>query len=208
MARILITSGPTRQYLDPIRYLTNASSGRMGSALSKAVLAAGHDVVIVSGPVDFHYSEKAEVVDVVSTEEMLDECGRIFPDCDGLIGVAAPCDYRPVKVEDNKISKTGRPLELYLVETPDVVATLGARKNSRQWIVGFALETEDHRFRALAKLETKSCDLMVLNEPSAMNSTENQVEVLDRTGAVVSSIAGTKDLVAAGILAVIHERLM
>ena len=208
MARILITSGPTRQYLDPIRYLTNASSGRMGLALSKAVLAAGHDVVIVSGPVDFHYPEKAEVVDVVSTEEMLDECGRIFPDCDGLIGVAAPCDYRPVKVEDNKISKTGRPLELYLVETPDVVATLGTRKNSRQWVVGFALETEDHRFRALAKLETKSCDLMVLNEPSAMNSTENQVEILDRTGAVVSSIAGTKDLVAAGILAVIHERLM
>ena len=208
MARILITSGPTRQYLDPIRYLTNASSGRMGLALSKAVLAAGHDAVIVSGPVDFHYPEKAKVVDVVSTEEMLDECGRIFPDCDGLIGVAAPCDYRPVKVEDNKISKTGRPLELYLVETPDVVATLGTRKNSRQWVVGFALETEDHRFRALAKLETKSCDLMVLNEPSAMNSTENQVEILDRTGAVVSSIAGTKDLVAAGILSVIHERLM
>src|SRR6185369_8960587 len=162
MARILITSGPTRQYIDPVRYLTNASSGRMGKALAEAALAAGHQVTIVSGPVDVAYPPAAKVIAVVSTEDMLAAAQQVFPHCDGLIGVAAPSDYRPMVVATNKIAKTGEPLLLHLVETADVVATLGATK-TRQWLVGFALETEDHRLRALAKLEKKHCDLMVLN---------------------------------------------
>ena len=90
MARILITSGPTRQYIDPVRYITNASSGRMGKALAEAALAAGHQVTIVSGPVDVAYPPAARVIEVVSTEQMLEACQNVFPDCDGLIGVAAP----------------------------------------------------------------------------------------------------------------------
>jgi len=207
MPRILITSGPTRQYLDPVRYLTNASSGRMGCELAAAMLARGHEVVVVSGPVEVDYPKRAEVVQVVSTEEMLAACRELFPSCDGLIGVAAPCDYRPVKVAANKIAKTGSPLELHLVETPDVVATLGAEK-SDQWLVGFALETEDHRFRAITKMERKSCDLMVLNEPSAMNSLHNEVEILNREGMVVATFAGTKSVVARGIVQVVHAELM
>jgi phosphopantothenoylcysteine decarboxylase/phosphopantothenate--cysteine ligase len=115
VARILITSGPTRQYLDPVRYLTNASSGRMGRALAEAALEAGHGVVVVSGPVEVIYPAAAEVIDVISTEEMLEACRRVFPACDGLVGVAAPCDYRPVRVADGKIQKTGQPLELHLI---------------------------------------------------------------------------------------------
>lgn len=207
MARILITSGPTRQYIDPVRYLTNASSGRMGKALAEAALARGHDVVIVSGPVDVSYPAKAEVVAVISTEEMLAACQRVFPDCDGLIGVAAPSDYRPLRVETNKIAKTGEPLTLQLVETADVVATLGATKTT-QWLVGFALETEDHRLRALAKAEKKACNLMVLNGPEAMHSLENHVEILDRQGNVLTTLAGPKEDVARGIFAVIEERLI
>ena len=157
MARILITSGPTRQYLDPVRYLTNASSGRMGRALAASALAAGHEVIIVSGPVEVEYPAGATVVPVVSTEDMLRECQAVFGSCDGMIGVAAPCDYRPVKVAPGKINKTGEPLVLHLIETPDVVATLGSTKKG-QWLVGFALETDDHRLRAVAKLEKKSCD--------------------------------------------------
>src|SRR5690349_23348831 len=88
LARILITSGPTRQHLDPVRYLTNASSGRMGQSLAQAAVDAGHDVVIVSGPVEVSYPSACEVLPVVSTEEMLEICQRIFPKCDGLIGVA------------------------------------------------------------------------------------------------------------------------
>src|ERR1700733_10523632 len=207
MARILITSGPTRQYLDPVRYLTNASSGRMGRALAAAALAAGHEVTIVSGPVDIEYPGAARVVPVVSTEEMLAESRKLFPDCDGLIGVAAPCDYRPVRVATSKIAKTGEPLELRLIETDDVVATLGAQKQ-RQWLVGFALETEDHRLRALAKLERKHCDLMVLNGPQAMHSLDNAVEVIAPDGTVIGSFNAAKEVVAEQIFAIITRRLI
>lgn len=207
MARILITSGPTRQYLDPVRYLTNASSGRMGRALAASALAAGHEVIIVSGPVDVDYPVAARVVPVISTEDMLAESRRWFADCDGLIGVAAPCDYRPIKVAAGKIAKTGEPLVLQLIETPDVVATLGSEKRG-QWLVGFALETDDHRLRALAKLEKKSCDLMVLNGPEAMHAAHTQVEVIDPTGNVVQAFTGSKEDVADGIFRVIQARLI
>jgi len=205
--RILITSGPTRQYLDPVRYLTNASSGRMGAALAAAALELGHEVTIVSGPVEVPYPAAAEVIPVISTEEMLEASRKAFARCDGLIGAAAPCDYRPEHVEDHKIAKTGDPMLLRLLETDDVVATLAAEKGTR-WVVGFALETDDHRLRALAKLERKRCDLMVSNGVAAMNSLDNQVEVLDPLGNVLRSAAGSKESVAQDILAVIQERLI
>src|SRR4051794_4629561 len=143
MARILITSGPTRQYLDPVRYLTNASSGRMGRALAEAALELGHEVLIVSGPVAIDYPAGAKIRQIVSTDDLLTVCQELFPACDGVIGAAAPCDYRPVRVEERKIAKTGQPMLLNLVETPDVMATLGASKRPEQWLVGFALETDD-----------------------------------------------------------------
>ena len=127
----------------------------MGRALAEAALAAGHDVVVVSGPVDIVYPAAAQVLPVVSTEDMLAACQTVFSQCDGLIGVAAPCDYRPVKVATGKITKTGEPLTLQLIETPDVVATLGAAKRG-QWLVGFALETDDHRLRAWRSLRRKA----------------------------------------------------
>lgn len=208
MARILLTSGPTRQYLDPVRYLSNSSSGRMGRALAEAALSLGHEVIVVSGPVSVDYPTGAKRVPITSTEELLDACRREFPRCDGLIAVAAPCDYRPVKVEPQKIAKSGDPILLHLIETPDVVATLAAEKRPAQWLVGFALETEDQRFRALAKLERKSCDLMVLNGPQAMNSPNTHVEVIDRQGAVIQSLEGPKPQVAQAILALIQARLI
>lgn len=207
MSRILITSGPTRQHLDPVRYLTNASSGRMGAALASAAIAAGHEAVIVSGPVDVVYPEAAKVIPVVSTEDMLEACLEVFPTCGGLIGVAAPCDYRPVVVASRKIHKTGEPLRLHLVETPDVVALLGAIKDS-QWMVAFALETEDERMRALQKLERKSCDLIVVNGPGAMRVVDTQVEVIDREGEVLASFSGSKQQVGRDVFRVIQERLI
>ncbi len=208
MARILITSGPTRQYLDPVRYLTNASSGRMGGALAAAAIKLGHEVIVVSGPVVVEYPADAQVRSIVSTEDLLAVCQELFPTCDGVIGAAAPCDYRPLRVEEHKIAKTGQPLLLQLVETPDVMATLGATKRPGQWLVGFALETDDQRFRALTKLERKSCDLIVLNGPAAMDAADNQVEVFDRSGAVVAAIDGSKEAVATRILEVIQQRLI
>lgn len=207
MARILITSGPTRQYLDPVRYLTNASSGRMGAALAAAALELGHEVTVISGPVEVSYPPGTRVIPVISTEEMLAVAREQFPHVDGVIGAAAPCDYRPQQVAPGKIAKTGEPLRLELIETPDVVATLGSEKNG-QWLVGFALETADHRFRALVKLEKKSCDLIVSNGPQAMNSTDNEVEIIDRQGQVIETLSGPKEDVARGILRVIQARLI
>ncbi|HRX82819.1 MAG: phosphopantothenoylcysteine decarboxylase [Planctomycetaceae bacterium] len=208
MARILITSGPTRQYLDPVRYLTNGSSGRMGKALAEAALRLGHEVVIISGPVVVDYPAEAEVAPIISTEELLAEAQRLFPACDGVIAAAAPCDYRPHRVESQKIAKTGEPITLHLIETPDVIATLGRTRRADQWMVGFALETEDQRFRALTKLERKSCDFMVLNGPEAMDAAENAVEIIAPNGNVVEAFQGSKSVVATGILRLIQERLV
>jgi phosphopantothenoylcysteine decarboxylase / phosphopantothenate---cysteine ligase len=208
MTRILITSGPTRQYLDPVRYLTNASSGRMGAALVQAALDAGHQVIVVSGPVQIEYPAAAKQIAVVSTEEMREACCAVFPECDGAIGAAAPSDYRPQRVHAQKIVKTGQPLELQLIETPDIMAGLGAMKRSDQWLVGFALETHDRHLRALLKLEKKACDLMVLNGPEAIDATRNEVEILDRRGQILKTLAGSKDQVARGILGVIQAQLI
>lgn len=207
MARILITSGPTRQHLDPVRYLTNASSGRMGRALAEAALDLGHQVVIITGPVQVKYPSSATIVEVVSTDEMLAAAQAEFATCDGAIGAAAPCDYRPVVVSTEKIAKSGEPLMLHLVETEDVIATLGQQKGNR-WVVGFALETEDRRLRALAKLERKHCDLMISNGPEAMHALDNDVEVLSPTGVALQRLRGTKEDVARGILAIIEELLI
>jgi phosphopantothenoylcysteine decarboxylase/phosphopantothenate--cysteine ligase len=180
----------------------------MGQSLAQAAIDAGHDVVIVSGPVDVSYPPKCEVLSVVSTEEMLATCQKVFLECDGLIGVAAPSDYRPVKVEEHKIKKTGEPLVLHLVETPDIVATLAAGKRPEQWLVGFALETEDQRFRAVTKMQKKSCDLMVLNGPQAISAADNSVEVLDKSGEVVAAISGAKEDVARELFQLIAKRLI
>ncbi len=165
-------------------------------------------MVLVSGPVEIQYPAGAEVIEVVSTEQLLHAAQEQFAACEGVIGVAAPCDYRPVQVHPRKISKTGRPLLLRLVETPDVVAALGTSKRPGQWVVGFALETHDRHYRALRKLEAKCCDLMVLNSPAAMHAADTQVEILDRSGTVIQSVAGPKTTVAEAILAVIAERLL
>jgi phosphopantothenoylcysteine decarboxylase / phosphopantothenate---cysteine ligase len=207
LAHVLITSGPTRQYLDPVRYLSNASSGRMGAALAAAAIAAGHRVTIVSGPVSVEYPSSAAVIPVVSTEEMLAACRKVFPDCDGLIAAAAPCDYRPAEVAAQKIHKTGEPLRLELVETPDIVATLASAKGLR-WIVAFALESEDARARAIQKLERKNCDLIVVNGPEALHAVDTSVEILDREGQVLGVFSGSKSDVASGLFRLVQRRLI
>ncbi len=208
MAHIVITSGPTRQYLDPVRYLTNASSGRMGQALANAALKLGHRVTIVTGPVQVEYPRTAKIIRVVTTHEMLQAAQSAFEEADGLIGAAAPCDYQPRQVHQQKLSKTGRPLTLELIETPDIVATLASSKRAEQWVVGFALETEDRRFRATVKLQKKSCDLMVSNGPTAIDSTSNEVEIIDSDGEVLAIITGIKTKVANGILKLVQQKLI
>lgn len=206
MSKVLITSGPTRQYLDPIRYLTNASSGRMGAALAEAALDFGWEVLIVTGPVDVEYPQAAEIVRVISTEDMLEAATSRFPECDLAIGAAAPCDYRPFTVLANKMSKedfirgeeNAGELMLRLRETPDVMASLGALKRDiddprgTQRLIAFALETTDHHVKALQKLQRKHCDLIAVNDPSSINGSTTNLEILDSHGVSHGKISGAK----------------
>lgn len=192
MAKVVITSGPTRQYLDPVRYLTNASSGQMGCELAAMGIKLGHEVIVISGPVSISYPKEAKVVDVVTTEEMLSATRDHFRDATGLIGVAAPCDYMPQVIQSQKIPKTGNNLILELVETPDIVATLAAEKHENQWVVGFALETEDRRHRAIAKMQRKRCNLMVSNSAAAINAADTDIEILNADGMLIEHVIGTK----------------
>lgn len=178
----------------------------MGSALATSALQRGHEVTIISGPVHVDYPSGATMIWVNTTSEMLSAAEQHFPKHDVLIGAAAPCDYMPRRVQHEKISKSGEPLQLELVETPDIVATVAQSKNSKQWVVGFALETEDQRFRAIVKMQRKCCDMMVSNGPSAIDSSENEVEILANDGQTISRVSGSKSHVANVIIESIEER--
>jgi phosphopantothenoylcysteine decarboxylase/phosphopantothenate--cysteine ligase len=180
----------------------------MGKALAEAALHLGHQVTVVSGPVEVDYPPQARVIQVITTLEMMDAATRVFSTADGLIGAAAPCDYMPRNVEASKLSKTGYGLQLELIETPDIVATIGANKLPQQWVVGFALETDDVRFRAIVKMSKKCCDMIVSNRAEAMNSPTNSVEIIYKDGRVLEQIDGPKSEVAYGILRWIDQCLI
>jgi phosphopantothenoylcysteine decarboxylase/phosphopantothenate--cysteine ligase len=188
--------------------MTNASSGQMGVALAKAAVEMGHSVTIVSGPVAVHYPDGARLIHVDTTDQMLAAVLENFPQHDGLIGAAAPCDYMPRRVRSEKIAKDGQPLLLELIETPDIVALAAQGKRSDQWVVGFALETEDQRFRAIVKMQRKCCDMMVSNGPAAINSPDNQVEILAADGTTIAHVQGNKKIVAVAIIKAIQGRIL
>ncbi|HBT77081.1 MAG TPA: flavoprotein [Planctomycetaceae bacterium] len=200
--RILITSGPTRQYLDPVRYLSNASSGRMGAALALAVLERGGMPVVVSGPVGIDYPEGAEVHRVETTVEMLEAARSLFGECDGVIGAAAPCDFQPETVAREKIAKhpDRTPYRLQLVETPDILAELAKTKRADQWIIAFALETEDSYRHAVEKIRKKGADLVVLNGPASIDAVTTDVSLIDSRGRIRAELHDTKEQVARAIL--------
>jgi len=204
--RILITAGPTREYLDDVRFLSNASSGRMGYAIAAAAIAAGHAVELVSGPVDLQPPAGCEFHAVETSQQLLDACLDVFPRCDGVIAAAAVCDYRPRQRVTGKISKTGTGLSLDLVETADVLAQLGRRKGHR-WIVGFALEANNPRENALRKLKSKNCDAIVLNHPTAIGSANNAVELINKAGQTVASWEDNKETIARSLIGWIETNL-
>ena len=193
--RVLITAGPTREYLDDVRYLSNASSGRMGFALAAAAVQVGWPTVLISGPVDLSPPVGVEFHSVVTTAQMKEVCLELFPACQLVIAAAAVCDYRPRVKISGKLKKTGGTLTLEMIETDDVLAELGRCKGERK-LVGFALEAQNPRENALQKLRRKNCDWIVLNNPTAIGSLMNSVELLDPQGATVAAWSGTKTEVA------------
>ncbi|MFM7184664.1 MAG: phosphopantothenoylcysteine decarboxylase [Planctomycetota bacterium] len=208
MARILLTAGPTRAFIDDVRFLTNASSGRMAAALAEAALVAGHEVVVVSGPVPVRYPQAARVVPVVTTREMLAAALAELPAADGVIAAAAPCDFEPAERRPGKIPRRGAGLTLELAPTPDVIATLAREGAPRQWFVAFALEPGGDPRRAFEKIEAKRCDLIVVNDVTALEGPETAVTVYARDRSVVGSSVGTKRDVAAWLVELVGSRLM
>jgi phosphopantothenoylcysteine synthetase/decarboxylase len=162
--RILITAGPTREALDPVRYLTNRSSGRMGYAIAEAAVEAGHEVVLVSGPVSLAKPAGVEVIAVESARQMFEAVQKSLAGCDVAIFAAAVADYRPVSVSEQKIKKKGEKLVLELERTDDILGSARSVFGFRGVLAGFAAESEKLIEHAREKLERKGCDVIIAND--------------------------------------------
>jgi phosphopantothenoylcysteine decarboxylase/phosphopantothenate--cysteine ligase len=183
--RFLITAGPTREPIDPVRYLSNRSSGKMAYAIAEAAMAAKHEVVVISGPVSLPAPEGARVAKVVTSDQMYDAVHEHLPRCDVLVMCAAVADYKPVKASPFKIKKGAAALILELVPTRDILSSL-AGKERNYLVVGFAAETNELEENATKKLREKNCDMIVANDvsrsDSGMESDENEVTIFFRDG--------------------------
>ncbi len=204
MAHILITAGPTRAYIDDVRFLTNASSGRMAAALASAAIAKGHNVTIVTGPVSVRYPTKARVNSVITTGDMLKKSLALLPRVDGVIATAAPCDFEPKHRQKGKLPRQ-RGLALELKPTRDIIATLARPAHPTQWMVAVALEPDGDPAKALKKITAKKCDLIVLNDLTALDTTTTAVTVYDHSHKLVGQQAGTKASVARWLLKLIDS---
>ena len=196
--RFLITAGPTREPLDPVRYLSNRSSGKMGYAIAKAAIDAGNEVVLISGPVDVDPPRGTELISVSTSDEMFDAVHRQTRHCDIIVMCAAVADYKPKHVSKTKIKKRDGNLSFDLIPTRDILASLP--KNRKYIVVGFAAETENVETNALKKLREKNCDIVVANDvsraDSGMESDENEVTILFCGGEIKKISRAPKKIVA------------
>lgn len=211
--KVVITAGGTVSPLDPVRYLGNRSSGRMGLALANAALTAGAKVVFIVGHVSVPIPEssKMTVIHVETTEEMLAAVKKAFSTADALIMAAAVADYEPVNYIDHKIKKQdqGDKLKIYLKETPDILKTMGSLKQEQQVVVGFAAETNDLLENATKKLKNKNADMIVANNVSqgVFGSDKDKVTVLRKDKANENIAETTKVEIAKKIITLVAEEL-
>jgi phosphopantothenoylcysteine decarboxylase/phosphopantothenate--cysteine ligase len=196
--RVLVTAGPTREHLDPVRYLSNESSGRMGFALAAAAARSGARVTLVAGPVSLPTPRGVERIDVVSARDMQASARRAFRGADALFMCAAVADWRPLRKRSGKWRKERESKEvarITLARNPDILAGLAARKG-RRLVVGFALETGAGEARARAKLRRKGADYIVLNDERALGGTRTTVTILGRDGSRRRLVGCTKQAAA------------
>ena len=184
--KILITAGPTYEKIDPVRFIGNYSSGKMGFALAEECSRRGAKVVLVAGPVSLTCSESIQRVDVESCKEMYEAAVGEFPNCDAAILCAAVADFRPEEIAEQKIKRVGDDLLLKLKPTQDIAATIGTMKGEGQRIVAFALETNEEESNAQRKLEKKNADFIVLNSTRIPGTTfqadDNQITIINKEG--------------------------
>ena len=171
----LITAGGTREYIDPVRFISNASSGKMGYALAKAAVKAGHKVTLISTVTNMQKPAGTKVIHVETSGEMFEAVKKNFDKCDCLIMAAAVSDYKPVKTSRQKFKKDSGELVIKLKPTTDILKWAGSKKNKGQLVVGFALETGNVQKYAEGKLIEKKMDMVVANKPAAIGAEESTV---------------------------------
>ena len=207
--KMLITAGPTYERIDPVRFIGNFSTGKMGYAIADAAAKAGAEVTVVSGPVSVKPAEESvKVVKVESAQEMCSECVKLFPSMDLAVMCAAVADYAPAKVHDTKIKREqAETATIELRRNPDIAATLGGMKREGQTLVGFALETDHEEENARRKLASKNLDMIVLNSlavPGAGFATDtNQVSIYGPAGLIESTPLLSKGAVASKLISLL-----
>ena len=198
--RILITAGPTIESIDPVRYISNHSTGKMGFAIAEELASLGADVTLVKGPTSYNPEVKGiKIIPVSSAQEMYEASIKAFPKADVAILAAAVADYRPVTIAREKIKKNSESFRIDLVKNPDILESLGKKKSKKQILVGFALETEDEYSNATQKLKSKNLDMIVLNslrdKGAGFGYDTNKITILNKAGLKKSfSLKGKPDV--------------
>jgi phosphopantothenoylcysteine decarboxylase / phosphopantothenate---cysteine ligase len=210
--KVLVTAGPTHEAIDPVRFIGNHSSGKMGFAIAEALANEGAIVDLVTGPTQQHTEHPlVNVKHVTSAEEMYQECATLFPGADITVLSAAVADYKPTVKADQKIKKKDDTLTIELTKTHDIAASLGKMKHNGQVIVGFALETEQEQANALKKLESKNFDLIVLNslndKGAGFGHDTNKITIIDKKEKVRTFELKNKKEVARDIVNAIIEKI-
>ncbi|HPD96030.1 MAG TPA: bifunctional phosphopantothenoylcysteine decarboxylase/phosphopantothenate--cysteine ligase CoaBC [Tenuifilaceae bacterium] len=210
--KVLITSGPTYEYIDPVRFIGNFSSGKMGAALADEFAKQGAQVTFISGPAGVYPKDTSITrIDVVSASEMLEAAKNSFPSVDIAVMVAAVADFTPETVADNKIKREADDLILRLKPTVDIAATLGKVKRNNQLLVGFALETANEQVNASEKLKRKNLDLIVLNslndKGAGFSGDTNKITLINTKGEITPFETKSKQQVAADIVSAIFEMI-
>jgi phosphopantothenoylcysteine decarboxylase / phosphopantothenate---cysteine ligase len=179
----LITAGPTREPIDPVRYISNRSSGKMGYAIAEAASDAGHEVILISGPTNLAPPRNAKFISISTSDEMFDAVHQHADSSDISVLCAAVADYKPARVSPVKIKKGAGEFSLELVPTRDILQSLGQRDNRKFLLVGFAAETDHLEANAREKLRKKNCDIIVANDARVgMETDENELLILFRDG--------------------------
>ncbi len=209
--KVLITAGPTYEQIDPVRFIGNYSSGKMGVAIAEEMQKRGADVTLVLGPSTIQVNGGIKLVKVKSAEEMFNACEKTFASSDIAIMSAAVADYTPVNTAKEKIKKTENDLSVPLTKTKDILKTLGGLKTGNQFLVGFALETNNETSYALQKLQTKNADMIVLNSlqdaGAGFEHDTNKITIFDKSGNVYPFNIKSKKEVAIDIVNTIIQQL-
>ena len=210
--RILITAGGTREYIDPVRFISNASSGRMGYSLARAALKAGHKVTLITAPTSLRIPDDLQIVRVESAAQMFDAVKKYFHKCDCLIMAAAVADYTPCRKSKVKIKKGKSNLIIKLRPAVDILKWAGKHKSERRAtshgrriIAGFALEDRDLRKNAEKKLKEKNLDMIIANEPTVIGSAETSVHIKTANGSWTTFLRKTKSNTAKTIISMLEQ---